>query len=60
MVLESSDENNLAYVETANLDGEKNLKLKQAKPEIKQLIDKVHLHGIKGNEIPSLSFLNID
>lgn len=48
VLLDSNDENGLAYVETANLDGEKNLKLKQSKPEIRELIQKVGIDSIKG------------
>ena len=47
-MLDSSDENGLAYVETANLDGEKNLKLKQSKKEIRELIKKIGLENLKG------------
>jgi len=48
VLLDSNDENGLAYVETANLDGEKNLKLKQSKTEIRELIQKVGIDNIKG------------
>jgi len=48
VVLSSSDENGLAYVETANLDGEKNLKLKQAKPEVKNLIQTTPIEELQG------------
>jgi len=51
VLLDSNDENGLAYVETANLDGEKNLKLKQSKPEIRELIQKVGIDSIKGTNI---------
>ena len=48
VLLDSSDETGVAYVETANLDGEKNLKLKQAKPELREHIKQVGYHGLQG------------
>jgi len=48
LLVASSDEQGLAYVETANLDGERNLKLKQSKAEIKDLIRKSGVNCLKG------------
>jgi len=48
VILASSDEAGLAYVETASLDGERNLKLKQSKFEIKEYIKKNGIDAIKG------------
>jgi len=48
VLLASSDEAGLAYVETASLDGERNLKLKQSKFEIKEYIKKNGIQSVKG------------
>ncbi|XP_077965720.1 phospholipid-transporting ATPase ID-like isoform X2 [Styela clava] len=48
LLLSSSDENNLVYIETAELDGETNLKVKQAIPDT----------GMIGDDIRELSKFN--
>jgi len=57
LLVASSDEQGLAYVETANLDGERNLKLKQSKAEIKDLIRKSGVNCLKGIYFILMNFL---
>lgn len=48
IVLSSSEPEGLCYVETANLDGETNLKIKQARTETSRFIDSKILGSIHG------------
>lgn len=48
IVLSSSEPEGLCYIETANLDGETNLKIKQAKPETCRFIDYRALKDVHG------------
>lgn len=51
LILDSSDENGHCFVETANLDGEKNLKLKDAKFEIRETIKRSGMDSLNGKRI---------
>lgn len=48
IILSSSEPEGLCYIETANLDGETNLKIKQARPETSKFIDSRALKNIHG------------
>lgn len=48
LVISSSEPDGLAYIETSNLDGETNLKIKQASPNTAQFTSPESLRGFKG------------
>ncbi|AAS52270.2 ADR350Wp [Eremothecium gossypii ATCC 10895] len=48
IVLSSSEPEGLCYIETANLDGETNLKIKQARPETSKILDVRELSAMRG------------
>ncbi|CAR27725.1 hypothetical protein ZYGR_0N02110 [Zygosaccharomyces rouxii] len=49
IILSSSEPEGLCYIETANLDGETNLKIKQSRPETSKYIDVRTLGSIQGH-----------
>lgn len=58
ILLSSSEPEGLCYIETANLDGETNLKIKQARQETAGILDEnalSHLHGKILSEHPNSS-----
>jgi magnesium-transporting ATPase (P-type) len=48
ILLSSSNEGNVAYIETASLDGEKNLKLRTAYPETSKFKKNTTLMNFQG------------
>jgi phospholipid-transporting ATPase len=48
VLLSSSEPEGLSYIETANLDGETNLKIKQSLPETSHLVSSTDLIAMKG------------
>lgn len=48
LLLASSEPEGLCYIETSNLDGETNLKIKQACPETSYLVSPQELHRLNG------------
>lgn len=57
ILLSSSQPEGLCYIETSNLDGETNLKIKQASPETASLASPqvTNLHGVLRREQPNNS-----
>ncbi|KAI9280041.1 hypothetical protein BY458DRAFT_430915 [Sporodiniella umbellata] len=63
ILISSSEPEGLCYVETSNLDGEVNLKIKQALPETSKVISPmclVHLQGYVESEHPNNRLYNYD
>lgn len=63
ILLASSEPEGLCYIETANLDGETNLKIKQARPETAELVSEhqlAHLQGKIVSEQPNSSLYTYD
>lgn len=63
VLLASSEPEGLCYIETANLDGETNLKLKQAHPDTCSFVGPSQLHALKGtieSEQPNSSLYTYD
>jgi phospholipid-transporting ATPase len=63
VLLASSEPEGLCYIETANLDGETNLKIKQARPETAELVSTIQLAQIRGkilSEQPNSSLYTYD
>ncbi|WFD00187.1 P-type phospholipid transporter [Malassezia yamatoensis] len=63
LLLSSSEPDGLAYVETANLDGETNLKVKQALPATSKYITPAAISGLHGKvkcELPNNSLYTFD
>ncbi|KAI8801118.1 hypothetical protein BJ742DRAFT_838872, partial [Cladochytrium replicatum] len=58
ILLSSSEPDGLAYIETSNLDGETNLKIRQALPETSNILtphDVARLDGVLKSELPNNS-----
>ncbi|XP_014226342.2 probable phospholipid-transporting ATPase IA isoform X2 [Trichogramma pretiosum] len=49
ILLSSSEPNSMSFIETANLDGETNLKIRQAHPETTSLLDTSELMSFRAN-----------
>lgn len=49
VILSSSEPDGLCYIETANLDGETNLKIRQAKPETSHICTPIEASKLEGN-----------
>ncbi len=63
VLLSSSEPEGLCYVETANLDGETNLKIKQASPDTARLTDPSSVASLRGtltSEPPNNSLYTFD
>ncbi|OZJ05495.1 hypothetical protein BZG36_01897 [Bifiguratus adelaidae] len=63
VLLSSSEPEGLCYIETSNLDGEVNLKIKQALPATAKILDPVaasSLRGILKSELPNNRLYNFD
>ncbi|ORX61690.1 phospholipid-translocating P-type ATPase [Hesseltinella vesiculosa] len=63
VLLSSSEPEGLCYIETSNLDGEVNLKIKQALPETAKLVSPSSLAGLRGvihSEQPNNRLYNYD
>ncbi|WBW71444.1 P-type ATPase [Schizosaccharomyces osmophilus] len=63
ILLSSSEPEGLCYIETANLDGETNLKVKQALPETSNLLKPIELSQLEGtvkSEQPNNSLYTYD
>ncbi|KAJ2887653.1 aminophospholipid translocase, partial [Coemansia asiatica] len=63
VLLSSSEPEGMCYVETSNLDGETNLKVKQALPETAKLMTVADLSGLRGHlktEVPNDSLYTFE
>ncbi|KAJ1816443.1 aminophospholipid translocase, partial [Coemansia sp. RSA 2598] len=63
VLLSSSEPEGMCYVETSNLDGETNLKVKQALPETSKLMTVADLSGLRGHlktEVPNDSLYTFE
>jgi phospholipid-transporting ATPase len=63
LLLSSSEPEGLCYVETSNLDGETNLKIKQALPETSKILTAADAEKLKGHikaELPSNSLYTFE
>ncbi|KAJ2372256.1 aminophospholipid translocase, partial [Coemansia sp. RSA 2603] len=63
VLLSSSEPEGMCYVETSNLDGETNLKVKQAVPETASLMTVADLTGLRGHlktEVPNDSLYTFE
>ncbi|KNE56612.1 phospholipid-translocating P-type ATPase, flippase [Allomyces macrogynus ATCC 38327] len=63
VLLASSEQDGLCYIETANLDGETNLKIKQARPETTGWVHAADLAGVHGRiecELPNSSLYTFE
>ncbi|KAI9143581.1 aminophospholipid-transporting P-type ATPase [Paraphysoderma sedebokerense] len=63
ILLSSSEPDAICYIETANLDGETNLKIKQGRQETASLItpfDVGHLEGLVQSELPNNSLYTFE
>ncbi|KAJ2232276.1 aminophospholipid translocase, partial [Coemansia sp. RSA 485] len=63
VILSSSEPEGMCYVETSNLDGETNLKVKQALPETAKLMTVADLSGLRGHmktEVPNDSLYTFE
>ncbi|KNE54958.1 phospholipid-translocating P-type ATPase, flippase [Allomyces macrogynus ATCC 38327] len=63
VLLASSEQDGLCYIETANLDGETNLKIKQARPETANWVHAADLADVRGRiecELPNSSLYTFE